>query len=109
MGARIKAALGLAAAGIFASVLVPAPANAIEYNFIFCNIQGNIPNPVDEYVDFPYRGISSPVLSSGDRCWPTHLSGLDNDLAVGYRRVNGQWLAVATVYFRDSDGSRIDF
>ncbi|GAB2871875.1 hypothetical protein GCM10027176_86750 [Actinoallomurus bryophytorum] len=32
------------------------------------------------------------------------LSGADSDEAVGYRLVNGQWLAVVTRYFSDDPG-----
>ncbi|MCO5992037.1 hypothetical protein [Actinoallomurus rhizosphaericola] len=105
MRARIKALVGLTAAGLAASTLVAPAAHASNGYFEFCNNHGNIPSPVSEYVAFPYRGWStSPVITSGvseAKCWVTPLSGMANDEAVGYRLVNGQWLAVATTYFND--------
>ncbi|WP_329247721.1 hypothetical protein OG417_54030 [Actinoallomurus sp. NBC_01490] len=104
MSARIKAALGLTAAGIFASVLVPSAAHAAGVNFRFCNVSGNI-NPHDEYVSFPYRGWFSSTIQPPGGCWSANLTGVASDEAVGYRNINGQWLAVATKYFSDSAGS----
>jgi hypothetical protein len=104
MGARTKALLGITAAGVFASALLPATAHADGVAFRFCNVSGNI-NPSDEYVAFPYRGWFSSYVVSPGNCWSAVLSGQPNDEAVGYRNVNGQWLAVATRYFSDSDGS----
>jgi hypothetical protein len=101
LGTRSKALLGLTAAGIFASVLVPSAAHAAGTDFRFCNVSGNI-DPHDEYVAFPNRGwFASTVVGPGG-CWSTVLSGLDNDQVVGYRNINGQWPAVATKYFSDS-------
>jgi hypothetical protein len=105
MGARVKALLGLTAVGIFASALVPSAAYADGVNFRFCNVSGNIPYPHDEYVAFPYRGGYTSTIQPPGGCWSTVLSGVANDEAVGYRNVNGQWLAVATKYFSDSSGS----
>lgn len=104
MGARIKTLLSLTAAGIFASALVPAAAHADGVNFRFCNVSGNI-NPHDEYVSFPYRGGFSSYIEPPGGCWSAVLSGVASDEAVGYRNINGQWLAVATKYFSDSSGS----
>ncbi|GAA0328993.1 hypothetical protein NE235_35250 [Actinoallomurus spadix] len=105
MATRIKALLGLTAAGLAASTLVAPAAHASSNYFQFCNNHGNIPSPVSEYVAFPYRGwIESPVITSGvspAKCWVMPVSGIANDEAVGYRLVNGQWLAVATIYFND--------
>ncbi|MGI5224413.1 hypothetical protein [Actinoallomurus iriomotensis] len=100
----MKAMLGLTAAGIFASVLVPSAAHADGVNFRFCNVSGNI-DPHDEYVAFPYRGWFASYVEAPGGCWSANLSGVANDEAVGYRNVNGQWLAVATKYFSDSSGS----
>ena len=106
MGNRRKALLGLTAAGLFASALVPTAAQAQAQagaQFTFCNTSGNIPNPSDEYVAFPQRGwVASTVVSSGG-CWgPVTLSGYDSEEVVGYRLVNGQWLAVYEKWFSDS-------
>jgi hypothetical protein len=104
MGIRRRAVLGLTAAGVFASALVPTAAEArAGAQFTFCNTSGNIPNPTQEYVAFPQRGwIQSTVVSSGG-CWgPVTLSGYDNEEVVGYRLVNGQWLAVYERWFSDS-------
>lgn len=101
MGARTKALLGLTAAGILASTLVPSAAQAAGANFRFCNVSGNI-DPHDEYVSFPYRGGFSSYTVSPGGCWSAVLSGVASDEAVGYRNVNGQWLAVATKYFSDN-------
>ncbi|MCO5995956.1 hypothetical protein [Actinoallomurus rhizosphaericola] len=78
--------------------------------FAFCNTQGNIPNPVTEYVAFPYHDYpaTSEVKSSG-QCWFHPVTGVANDEAVGYRQVNGQWLAVATNYFSDTDNTWTEF
>jgi hypothetical protein len=97
MGVRIKSLLGLTAAGLFASVLIPTAAHADSVTFIFCNASSS-----DEYVSFPYHGGFSSYVESPGNCWRGVLSGVDNDEAVGYRLVNGQWLAVVTKYFSDS-------
>ncbi|MDN3355622.1 hypothetical protein [Actinomadura sp. DC4] len=72
-------------------------------SFRFCNVSGNI-NPSDEYVAFPYRGWFSSYVTPPGACWSATLGGVASDEAVGYRQVNGQWLAVATKYFSDSSG-----
>ncbi|MCO5970962.1 hypothetical protein [Actinoallomurus soli] len=109
MGARIKALVGLTMAGLAASTLVSPAAHASAGYFEFCNVQGNIPSPVSEYVAFPYHGwYASPIITSGvsqSPCWVTSFDGVANDEAVGYRLVNGQWLAVATMWFNDGPNS----
>jgi hypothetical protein len=103
MGNRRRALLGLTAAGLFASALVPTAAQAeAGAQFTFCNTSGNIPSPTEEYVWFPQRGWSSPSVPSG-RCWgPVTLNGYGSEEVVGYRLVNGQWLAVYEKWFSDS-------
>ena len=99
MGKRRRALLGLTAAGLFASALVPTAAQArAGTQFTFCNISGS-----NEYVAFPQRGwIASTVVSPGG-CWgPVTLSGYDNEEVVGYRQVNGQWPAVYERWFSDN-------
>lgn len=105
MAARMKTLLGLTTAGLAASAFLSPAAHADGVNFRFCNVQGNIPNPVAEYVAFPYRGWFASAIQQSGQCWSARLSGVANDEAVGYRQVNGQWLAVATKYFSDSSGS----
>jgi hypothetical protein len=98
MGARMKTLIGLTAAGLCASTLMPAVAQAqpAGINFGFYNSSS-----APEYVAFPYRGwFASTVVNPGGT-WRVGLTGLANDEAVGYRLVNGQWLAVATKYFSD--------
>jgi hypothetical protein len=97
MGARRKALLGLTAAGLFGTVLVPTAAQAAGVGFTFCNVSS-----ADEYVAFPYHGWFSSYVESPGNCWHTVLSGVNSDEAVGYRLVNGQWLAVVTRYFTDN-------
>lgn len=65
----------------------------------FCNVSS-----ADEYVAFPYHGWFSSYVESPGNCWHTVLSGVDGDEAVGYRLVNGQWLAVVTRYFSGNPG-----
>ncbi len=96
----MKALLGLTTAGLAASVLLPATAHADGVNFRFCNVSGS-----DEYVQFPYRGGFSSYIVPPGGCWSAVLSGVASDEAVGYRNYNGQWPAVATRYFSDSDSS----
>jgi hypothetical protein len=103
MRARIKTLLGLSVAALFASVLVSPAAHADSVTFIFCNTSGNI-NPHDEYVAFPYHGWWASTVQRPGGCWSAVLSGVASDEAVGYRNINGQWLAVATKYFSDSNG-----
>ena len=98
MSVRIKALLGVAAAGLAASALFPMPAQAAGNNFAFCNISS-----APEYVSFPYRGWFSSTIQNPGQCWSHSFSGLTSDEAVGYRLVNGYWLAVATRYFNDSE------
>ncbi|WP_327250004.1 hypothetical protein [Streptomyces sp. NBC_01320] len=103
---HIKSTLGVTAAGLLAAVLIPAPAaHASTINFRSCNHTG-----YQEFVQFPYRsGWSSTVIAPGT-CWSASLSGRTNDEAVGYRYVNGHWLAVATRYFNDYGGfTEFDF
>jgi hypothetical protein len=99
MGARMKTLIGLTAAGLCASALMPAVAQArpATMNFGFYN-----GSSAPEYVAFPYRGWWSSTIVNPGQTWQANLSGLDNDEAVGYRQVNGQWLAVATKYFSDN-------
>jgi hypothetical protein len=104
MGFRIKALLGLTAAGIAASTLMPAAAQADTANFTFCNVSS-----APEYVAFPYRGWSSSYVENPGQCWHAKLSGLSSDEAVGYRLVNGYWLAVYTRYFSDSGTVNVSF
>jgi len=91
-------------AGLAASVLVAPAAHADGVNFRFCNVSGNI-NPHDEYVAFPYRGWYASYVVPPGGCWSAVLSGVADDEAIGYRNANGQWPAVATRYFSDSDSS----
>ena len=106
MAARTKALLGLTAVGLCASALLPAAAQAQARgaSFTFCNR-----SKAPEYVAFPYRGGFSSYVEQPDHCWHATLRGRAHDEAVGYRRVNGHWLAVATKYFRDSGTVRFYF
>jgi hypothetical protein len=104
MGVRIKALLGLTAAGVAASTLVPATAEAAGAGFTFCNVSS-----APEYVAFPYRGWFASYVEDPGHCWHASLSGVSSDEAVGYRLVNGQWLAVLTRYFSDSGTVNVYF
>jgi hypothetical protein len=92
MGSRMKAVLGLTAAGVAASMLIPAAAQA-SATVTFCNGSGAY-----EYFDVPpvgnLQGYRSVNLSPG-RCVSASFNG-PSRLAVAYRQVNGQWQAVAT-------------
>ena len=98
VGARKKALLGLTAAGIFAATLVPTAAQAqAGATFTFCNVSS-----APEYVSFPQRGWWSSYVENPGQCWRAVLSGIDQEEVVGYREVNGQWPAVYTRWFSDS-------
>lgn len=104
MAVRIKALLGLTAAGLCASVLVPAAAQAQTATFTFCNLSS-----APEYVAFPYRGWYASTIQNPGHCWQHTLAGQANDEAVGYRLINGAWPAVATKYFSDSGSPQFFF
>lgn len=106
MAARIKALLGLTAAGLCASVLVPAAAQAQAQSatFRFCNLSS-----APEYVAFPYHGWFASTVQNPGQCWTHSLTGQANDEAVGYRLINGAWPAVATKYFGDSGSPQFYF
>ncbi|MFK4106442.1 hypothetical protein ACI2L1_41615 [Streptomyces sp. NPDC019531] len=103
---RIKTTIGVTSAGILAAVLMSAPAaHASPLNFQSCNKTSS-----QEFVQFPYRGEWSSTIIEPGKCWQTSLVGNTNEEAVGYRKVNGYWLAVATKYFNDSAGfTEFDF
>ncbi|WP_433174848.1 hypothetical protein [Actinoallomurus sp. CA-150999] len=101
MGFRIKALLGLTAAGIAASSLAPTAAQASGY-FAFCNVSST-----NEYFQIsPYgnsRGLYSSLVSPGT-CYLTSFSpGTAYRQAVAYREVNGQYPAVATRWFYENE------
>ncbi|MEU8825461.1 hypothetical protein [Streptomyces sp. NPDC048636] len=94
MRTSIKAAVGVSAAGLLASVAFPAVANAETVGTVTvksCNHTSK-----QEYIGFPYRnGLTSTIIPPGD-CWKGSLRSRTPDEAVGYQKVNGHWLAVAT-------------
>ena len=98
MVSRKKIVLGLAAAGLSASLLGPASAEAASPgSFTFCNASS-----AQEYVSFPYRGNAASVIKNPGQCWKMSFRGLSSDEAVAYRYVNRTWLAVGTRYFNDA-------
>ncbi|MCO5993312.1 hypothetical protein [Actinoallomurus rhizosphaericola] len=98
MSLRTKALLGLTAAAVGASALVPAAAQAATGRFTFCNISS-----ARETVQFPQRGWLSSTIVDPGACWSYSFSGIDYEEAVATREVNGAWPAVDTTWFHDSE------
>ncbi|GAA0323294.1 hypothetical protein GCM10010151_11430 [Actinoallomurus spadix] len=85
--ARTKAVLGLTVAGVAASVLIPATAQASDQNQTICNhsdvSQMYIFQPWDGY-----QGIGSPVIGPNE-CWTAWVRDLPRPVDL-YKQINGQ-------------------
>ncbi|MCO5973450.1 hypothetical protein [Actinoallomurus soli] len=95
--ARTKAVLGLTVAGVAASILIPATAQA-STQVTMCNEIGGTVNYAFEPVG-EYPGINSPNLSQGE-CWFTWMDASEFP-RWGNEYLNGKWQGIV---YADSDG-----
>ena len=101
MPSRSKIVIGLAAAAVSLSALVPAAQAAAAPkptgHLKFCNV-----SHAYEYIEFPARHTTTVAFPPGGPCHTVDLYGGGQEQIVAHRHVNGLWPAVATRWISDN-------